>query len=543
MTGPAQKRSTAAVKLPPGVVQNQLERILSSRHFVDAPRLKRFLEYIVEQSAADSDARLKGYTIGLEVFDRPADFDPQVDTIVRVQAGQLRRRLDLYYADEGREDPLRIFVPKGSYGAHFQLLIDKDDADPEPSALQSGAPAGSRRPSIAVLPFDNFGGDPKDQFFADGLTEETIANLARFRDLFVFSRTTTAKLARDGADVRQLRDELGADFVLEGSVRKSAETVRATVQLIDAATDGHIFAERFERPGTPAGIFEIQDEIAGLIAGRIGDRYGPIGRYAARSQRSGQATRLETYDWIARFYAYYADHDPERHAEIRDGLAEALLADESSSDGWAALSLVLLDEYRLHINERPGFPALDHAGEHAQRAVDCDPENAFAYLALALVHFHRREFATFSVAADRAISLNPGYAVALADIGFCHMQLGDWDRALTMLDRAIDLSPVHPGWYRHPLAIHQMMSGDAQAAIHEIKSAPMVGFFWHHALLAWFHAETGDADAAAAECRALLDVYPDFSARARRELEIWCSNDVMLEKAIAGWRKAGLDID
>ncbi|MFY0610885.1 MAG: hypothetical protein JXQ99_05120 [Hyphomicrobiaceae bacterium] len=534
--------SAAAVSLPAGVIDSQLARILASSYFADAPRLKRFLEYIVTESIAGNDGRLKGYSIGLEVFERPEDFDPQIDTIVRVQAVQLRRRLDLYYSEGGRDDPLRIHVPKGSYIPKFQLMLDPDAAEPSdlPSTGEGGQTA--QRPSIAVVPFDNFGSDASDQYFADGLTEEVTANLARFKDLFVFSRSTTTKLTRDGADIRQLHDELGADFVVEGSVRKAPDRVRVTVQLIDAATDGHILAEQFERPCTTEGVFEIQDEIALLISGRIADRYGPLGRYVTRAHRPGRSKNWETHYWITRFYDNYAAHIPEKHLEVREGLAEALKQDPESSDGWAALAAVLLDEYRFHFNERPGFPALDTALEYARRAVACDPENAFAYQFLASAHFHRREFTDFRVAAERALKLNVGHADVLAEMGHYHCVQGDWERGLPLMDRAIELSPVHPGWYHMARSCYQLMKGDPQSAIIELREAPMPGFYWYHALLACFYAEMGDAHRAAGQIAELAAVYPNFAERANDEAQIWCLYEALAAKLSTGWRKAGLAI-
>ena len=180
----AEGTTTAATALPSGVVESQLDRIIASSHFVDAPRLKRFLQYVIDESLAGNEGRLKGYTIALEVFDRPEDFDPQTDTIVRVQAVQLRRRLDLYYADEGRDDPLRISIPKGTYAPLFQLQLDPEAPRDLDREHQPEEPAVRAKPSIAVLPFQNLSGNTDDQYFADGLTEETIANLARFKDLF-----------------------------------------------------------------------------------------------------------------------------------------------------------------------------------------------------------------------------------------------------------------------------------------------------------------------------------------------------------------------
>ena len=241
-------------------IRDALDRVTTAAPLARSKRLTQFLRYIVDETLAGRATTIGGYSIAVDVFGKPESFDPTTETIVRVEAGRLRRRLGEYYREAGHEDPIEISLPKGSYVPAFsQRTGAKPERDP------GRAPPPPRRgPSIAVLPFRNHGADENDQYFADGLTEETIANLARFKDIFVFSRSTTAKLAQDGADIRQLRDELGVDFVLESSLRKSAEAVRVTIQLIDAATDGHILAERFERPCTLDGMFEIQDEIARL---------------------------------------------------------------------------------------------------------------------------------------------------------------------------------------------------------------------------------------------------------------------------------------
>lgn len=518
-------------------VRLELEAILSNPPLKNSRRLQRFLRYIVEETLEGRADRLIGYTIGLDVYDKGEDFDPALDSIVRVEASRLRQRLREHYAETDRKPRIQIALPKGTYVPEFQSVA----AASAPSAWAKQAPA-DRGPSIAILPFENYGGDPSDQFFADGLTEEIIANLARFRGLFVFSRTTTSKLTRDGASIRQIHDDLGADFVLEGSVRKSVQSVRITTQLIDGASDGHLLAERFERPCTPEGVFEIQDEIALLVASRIAHRHGPLGQYAERAKRAGRSKRWETYVWITRFYDYYATHHPERHLEVREGLARALEHDPESSDGWAAFATVLLDEYRFHLNERPSFQALDGALEHALRAVTCDPENAFAYHALAMTYYHRGEVSEFHVAAERAIDLNPGHADMLADMGVCYSCLGEWDRGLALIDRAIELSPAHPGWYRVPRACHRFVNGDAEAAIGELKQVPAGGWFWYHALLACFYAELGNGEEAAQAIAELREIHPTFDARARQECQVWRLHDALTEKFISGWRKAGLDV-
>ena len=537
--------------IPSDAKRSACDTVVNSAVFDGSPRLTTFLRFVVDEALAGRAERLKEYTIATSVFGQKESFDPQTNTIVRVQAGRLRRRLEMYYLTDGRNDAIRISVPKGGYSPSFER---QDSAEPVIETASSAGPARPepaksdenrvrpRSPSIAVLPLENYGGDPGDQFFADGLTEETIANLARFKDLFVFSRSTTAKLAQDGADIRQLREELGVDFVLEGSIRKSGSAVRVTVQLIDASSDGHVFAESFDRRCTPEDVFEIQDEIAMLVAGRVADRYGPLGRYAARAKRAGQSKNWETYLWIQKFYRYYTTGSPELHLEVREGLEKALESDVESSDGWAALSIILLDEYRFHMNERPALVPLEDALRHALHAVTSDPENAFAYQALAMVYFHHNDFADFEIAADRAIALNPGHADVLADMGHCHCVLGHWDQGLPLIERAIGLSPVHPGWYHFAPAVYQLMQGDLALASKEIKKAQMPGFFWYHAVAVCISAEAGNETEVSSHTEQLLAAYPEFVENASRECQIWSFHDDIVDRLLAGWRKAGLDV-
>ncbi len=526
----------------PKDIRAALGRVLDSAQFRSTKRLGKFLEYVVTESLAGRGDRLKGYTLGLEVFDRSEDFNPETDTIVRVQAGQMRRRLDLYYADEGCDDPVRISIPKGGYAAVFE--DQSVSAQGTSAAADTPPPVAelSRGPSIAVLPFDNFSADPNDQFFADGLTEETIANLSRFKDLFVLSRFTSAKLARDGANIRRFHEETGVDFVLDGSVRKSTDKVRVTIQLLDAALDGHIHTEQIERQASTDGIFEIQDEIALLLAGRIANRHGPLGRYVARATRKGKPRWMETYYWITRFYQYYTSHDPELHLEVRDGLTAALKTDPDCSDAWAALSIILLDEDRFHINETPHSDARVNALAHAQQAVSCDPANAFAYHALAIAHYYSGHYAEFTAAAASALEFNSGNADILADIAHCYACQCNWERALPLIDKAIELSPAHPGWYHHVWFFHHLMNDNFESAATELKAGPLAGFPWHHAFLAGAYAMKGDQQLAEEERAKTLRANPKFAVYARKTLEKNCAAK-LAEKAVFSLNKAGFDIE
>lgn len=376
------------------------------------------------------------------------------------------------------------------------------------------------RPSIAVLPFENLSAGNEDGFFAAGLTEDVTTNLSRFRDLFVFSRSTTTALANEGMSIQKLNDRLGIDFAIEGSVRKSAASVRVTFKLIDAATDGNILVERFEDECTLENIFEIQDRIALLIAGRIANRRELLSKPVSADAHLTRATKWETYHWIAQFYEYMRTRDSNLHAAVRNGLGTAISDDPISSDGRAALAVVLLDEYRFGINMRPGYPVLDEAFEHAKGAISSDTQNAFAHQALAMVQYHRKEFDDFLEAADKSITLNPGKADALAAFGCCYYLAGHVEKALSFLDEALDLNPLENGSPRLVRAGCYFMQDRIDDAWREIRKASMPGMIWYHAYLAAISHAVGQADTAATQAGLIREQFPNFMAHLETQKDV-----------------------
>ena len=334
----------------------------------------------------------------------------------------------------------------------------------------------------------------------------------------------------------------GVDFVIEGSLRRSPDRLRITVQVSDTKTGDIALMEQFDRPGTPEGIFDIQDELGLLIAGRIASQHGDLGRRMRTRTLEGRTQTWDVYAAVARFYEFYKTYDPALHLELRAQFPDLLRADENASDGWAAYALLLLEERRYHLNERPDVDATRLGLQAAQRAITCDPQSGFAQMALALCQFHTGDLSGFRASAETALALNPGHADILAEVGHCYAFLADFDRAVPLLDKAIALSPVHPGWYHYTHAWRFALGNHWQAALLEIEKVPMPGFPWYHAHQVWFHAELGNADAVEAAKLALLKVMPTFERDIRHELVFHYATGPLVRKAFDGWTKGGLNV-
>ena len=241
---------TSRRPVPAKAVRLELNKVVSSAPFLRSRRLIRFLRLIVESELAGTSSALKEYVIGVNVFDRPASFDPRVDPIVRVEAGRLRAKLREYYDTEGRRDPVRIAVPKQTYVPDVEFA-------PKASVRRRQAP------SIAVLPFVDLSPRHTQEYLCDGISETIIDALVQVKGLRVVARTSSFQYKGKAVDIRDVGRELGADTVLGGSVRKAGARLRVSARLSNVANGYHLWSVTFDRPYRD--IFAVQDEISEAV--------------------------------------------------------------------------------------------------------------------------------------------------------------------------------------------------------------------------------------------------------------------------------------
>ena len=530
----------ASAPMDPSVVLQQLERILQSEQFVDTTRLGRFLRYLVDQTLAGNDDALKGYSIGLDVFDKPEDFDPAIDTIVRVQASKLRSRLDLYYATEGSDDPLRILVPKGSYVPVFQVAFDPENSSDD--LRQKPSKNALSRYSIAVMPFDNLSGDPGQEFLADGFTEEILNALARFREIQVAARHSTFRYKQKKGDAREIGQELGVLYILEGSVRRWKDQIRVTSQLIDTETGAHILSETYDDDLSAESLFDIQEIIASQIAAEIAEPHGVIHKIGS-AHRKAATHSLDAYEARLLASEYWRNPTNEAHRKTTRLLERAVDLDPNYGGAWAMLAILYADEVRFgfHREERKS-PPLDRALDAAKKAVAIDPKDAAGYHALFTTHFHRNELSAFKSAAERALALNPNYPDLLADYGTCVGFAGEHERGLAYIRKAMDLSPDAPGWYRGATAIILYFMKNYAAACDTIEGANLGSDYWSDFICAMIYAQLGDLQNARQFLEQGLERIPGSGAPSRDVLRIWNFSPVDMEHMFEGWQKAGLKV-
>lgn len=431
---------------------------------------------------------------------------------------------DLDYEYLGEQKVKNIEQPIRAY--HVVLSSKKAEL---PSMSQTEARTGEK-PVVAVLPFENMSSSSEDEYFADGLTEDIITALSRFRELLVIARNSTFRYKGQAVDVSQVGHELNAGYIVEGSVRRAANRIRITAQLIRASDGTHLWADRYDRE--LEDIFAVQDEVTQTIAAALGVRLQDAARELAMRKNPAD---LNAYDCVLRARRYTITLEGEEHANARDLLERAVKLEPSYADAFALLANVYLAEHRFNANPREN--PMDRAEVMAQKAIELDPQNAYARCWLAITHFFRHENEGFRQEAQRALALNPNDPETLAEIGHYYAFLGEFEQGVELTRRAMALNPLYPGWYYFCFARKHLADGDHAAALADVRKINLPNFYWSWLIEAAALGHMGDKERAAKALVKLTALMPGFSAR--DELYKWNARPDDRDQILDGLDKAG----
>jgi TolB-like protein/class 3 adenylate cyclase len=335
--------------------------------------------------------------------------------------------------------------------------------------LGGGAPSLPDKPSIAVLPFANMSGDPDQEYFADGITEDIITALSHYRWFFVIARNSTfAYKKQPGVDVKQVGRELGVRYVLEGSVRKAGNRIRATAQLVEAETGNHVWAERFDRD--LADIFALQDEITQSVVGAVEPEMQIVeGRRATRKS----ASNLDAFDcWMRGVWHFHHLSDADQHREAETWYRRAIEIDPRFSPAHMSLARVL--NHRVWwgwSTDIEGDTAAGHA--EATRAVALDDRDPYGHYALALLNMLRRQHGQSLAEAQRSIDLSPNFSLGYFALGWLRIYMGNFDEAIDSLLRCLRLSPndQQAGGFIGQMAMAHYHLGHYEDAVRDVEQA------------------------------------------------------------------------
>jgi TolB-like protein/cytochrome c-type biogenesis protein CcmH/NrfG len=392
------------------------------------------------------------------------------------------------------------------------------------------------RPAIAVLPFDNMSGDPVQEYFSDGISEDIITALSRLRWFFVIARNSSFTYKGKPVHIKQVAEELGVTYVLEGSVRRLGERVRVTAQLNDVATGGHIWAERYDR--NVADVFAIQDEITEAIVTAIEPQI-----YAAENFRARRKPPeyLDAWDLVMRALSHYWRVSPQDNRVAQELLERAIAIDPNYGQALGLLATSHIFGVHMGWSDKTIAPVAERA---ALAAIRADSEDPWAHHALGCTYLFGRRFDDALAEFESALRLNPNFSLAQCYYCVTLAYSGRWQEAEEAVNRALRFSP------RDPLsALYYGAASFAQYVGHSYEGAMRLAresirlrsdFVGAHRVLVAAAGMAGQAEAAAAALAELRRVQPDFSiAWIADRMPIKHVAD--LEHYLEGFRRAGLD--
>lgn len=387
------------------------------------------------------------------------------------------------------------------------------------------------KPSIAVLAFNDMSDDADQEYFADGLVENIITDLSRYKDLFVIARHSSFQFKGKSPDVREVGRVLGVRYVLEGSIQKSDNRVRVTVQLIDAATAGHIWADRYDRP--LSDIFKVQDEISDHIVSVI----APVGAGSGKLQRTEldrlartPTEDLRAFDYFLRGVTYFDKFTKEDNLIAREMFEKAAKIDPGYARAIAKIAKTHLNDYWNGWTDTPE-KSLRMVGELSQQSINRDPNSPWGHFGLGTALLFQRKHDAALKEIELAVKLAPGEADIVLHYGFLLTYAGRPHEAFPYLQKAMRLNPIYPGWYLWDVAWAHFFAkqySEASAALE--KRNPKSNFTY--LLLAASYTQEKRFEEAAIAMKKFRELEPEYSVKTAattepfkkpQDLELWLS--------------------
>jgi adenylate cyclase len=424
------------------LVNEQLDRILVSDEFKQSTVLCNFLHFIVKETLEGNGPNLKEYTIGLGALGKRKDFNPQIDAIVRIHAGRLRRQLKVYYDTTGKNDPLIIEMVKGSYMPFFHTHRKSEQNHSQIPQIQL---RDHRKLTIGILPFRNLCADNTFQYFTEGFGEELTRMFSMHEELDVIAYHSMRMYQENPKDVRMIGKESQLHYLVSGNVMRNRDEIRVSAGLIEVIEGHQIWSKVYTHQIESDNLFDIQQRITEDIFATLGDYYGHILRDHSSRLFQEKKITLHAFDSAVWHYYFHMTFTQETYTQTVSALESAVKENPQYATGYAMLSNLYLDGMALGFNTVKD-PILT-ASDLATKAVNLNSECQYAQIAVAWSSIVKKKKQPAIEAIEKAVLINPQNIAILGTSGFGMVCAGEYERGQQWLERSIMLNPNCPWWF------------------------------------------------------------------------------------------------
>jgi adenylate cyclase len=514
----------------------QLERMLANPDFDATPQQTAFLKYVVNQTLAGNADRIKGYTVATEVFGRRSDFDQSIDPIVSIQASRLRQALAQYFETAGRNDPIRIDIPKGTYVPVFsQKPSSIHPPDDQTIAAEQAAPLDVMEawPTIQLRPLTNLTANPDDDYLVIGLTAELAHALSHYREIRIL------EAFRD--DQKPTAREIDYDFIIGGSIRRDSAGLKVSISLHDSRKGMQIWSGTYRGDFEAAKMISFEENVAAEIAVRIAGGNAEIPRHLSGLSRNKPMPELTTYEAMLRYWEYDTLRTRRSYVRAIKALEHAVTQEPDYGQTWSMLASLYVDNYGLEMVDLP--TPLEKAAAFAQKGISLDPTNRSARAIMAYVRFMENKLSEARYEAETAYNLCPNSLMVLDTLGWVMALAGGWEQGVDWIKRAIKLNSYYRPWVRNALCVNRLREGNYQKAYRESFQFRMLEFYWDPLLKATACGHLGRIEKGQACVKVLLALKPDFAKQGRILIGRYVKFQNIVDRIIEGLGKLGMTIE
>lgn len=517
-------------------ILEQVKKICSTDDFKPKSLLCRFLMFIIEETLAGRGDQLKGYTIGVGVLGKSENFDPEQDSLVRIHAGRLRRSLDLYYLREGKDDSIRIYIPKGSYQPQFLQNKASDSEENDSGQENANSSSFSTEPSVAILPFNNLTGDPTKDYIAQGFSEDLSVELTKYDDLRVIN--CWYRPEKDSVIKTVFYDELGVRFLVDGSILGVENELRILVKLLDTLSGDQIWAEKYVKKFSLTNLLAIEDDITDLIAKTIGSEVGVIFHHMSQESGRMKPEKLSVFDAILSFYHYEANISSANALQTVEKLKAALQEDPTSGIIHAMLASLMGNAYALDFPDNDKSFAL--MVDLAEKAIALEPDNHIVRIIFLFKCFLVDDKDRFFQEVEKCLQMKIASPGKLGIVGFHASLFGDWERGKSILDKAMNQNIGYPKYFHGARCLYHYRASRFEDALAEANKYNVPGLFWGPMLRVACLGQLGDHSEAVLQKEQLTTLKPDFEEKATYLISRFVKQEELVEMIIDGLLKAGM---
>ncbi|MDP6393312.1 MAG: tetratricopeptide repeat protein [Arenicellales bacterium] len=455
------------------------------------------------------------------------------------------RKLDMSFVSTGDQEMKNIQTPVPTYKIEIADLVYSGEISThidnlEEEASREGTVENSI-PAIAVLPFTNMSGDPEQDYFADGITEDIITNISSWRTFPVISRNSSFTYKGKSVNVKDVAEELGARYIVEGSVRKGGNRIRITAQLIDAHVDHHLWSQKWDR--NVDDIFEVQDEVSTLIAAKVSPTLGSHER--ERIERS-KPTNFNAWEYYLKSLHMFnersaTDGEDTNLGKARELCEKAIELDSGLSHAHAMLAIICRSEL-LQFTKEDSEKTLNEILEHSKKAAELDPQNPVAALMTATHYFFKGNFSQAKRFSEKAVELNPSDPEAYMRLAQAMIHTGDYKNSEELVRKSLEIDPLDPQLWARKIPHFFIYMGledyqNAYELVEEIlEDAPNAGMYRGFRASVMGYLDKGD------EAKAALDDYLKLRPNLKTKddyKKIFVPNSSLADILIEGLVKAG----